>query len=393
MQDTASSQAYPECSTPQRDRLTSHLRRYALIGLFVSAGLLPRGVRAGPAAGRHRRQAGRARNRRGRRVRRPLRGGRRGGHPLARRRLSRPGPLPGRRARQQGRPAVHHRPAALPGGLRRGQVAGRRRHQPARLLQDAARPRRGAGQVRQHLRPPPSTTAGANIWRRRRRCRARRRRCARPSLDLEFTEIKAPLAGRIDRRLGVGRQSRPGRTQTHADHDRRRSIRSTSISTSTSASISPMRATPGARRHHAGRRRRPRRDGAGRRPRRRTAFKGKLDFAENRIDNATGTMRVRARFPNPDGVLQPGMFGRVNVPGSLPHPGVLVPDEAIGADQDRRIVLRGRRRRHGLGQAGAHRPAHRRLPRHPRGPDRRRDRHRQRPDARAGPASRSRPRW
>src|SRR6185369_6808181 len=68
-------------------------------------------------------------------------------------------------------------------------------------------------------------------------------------------------------------------------------------------------------------------------------FKGKLDFAENRIDNATGTMRVRASFPNADGVLQPGMFGRINVPGSLPHPGILLPDEAIGADQDRRIVL------------------------------------------------------
>ena len=68
-------------------------------------------------------------------------------------------------------------------------------------------------------------------------------------------------------------------------------------------------------------------------------FKGKLDFAENRIDNASGTMRVRARFPNADGILQPGMFGRINVPGSLPHPGVLVPDEAIGADQDRRIVF------------------------------------------------------
>ena len=57
-----------------------------------------------------------------------------------------------------------------------------------------------------------------------------------------------------------------------------------------------------------------------------------------RIDAATGTMRVRARFDNPDGVLQPGMFGRINVPGSLPYKGVMVPDEAIGADQNRRIV-------------------------------------------------------
>ena len=70
-----------------------------------------------------------------------------------------------------------------------------------------------------------------------------------------------------------------------------------------------------------------------------TAFPGKLDFAENRIDNATGTMRLRARLANADGILQPGMFGRVNMPGSLPYRGVLIPDEALGADQDRRIVF------------------------------------------------------
>ena len=49
-------------------------------------------------------------------------------------------------------------------------------------------------------------------------------------------------------------------------------------------------------------------------------------------------MRVRARFANSDGILQPGMFGRINVPGSLPYKGIMVPDEAIGADQNRRIV-------------------------------------------------------
>ena len=56
-----------------------------------------------------------------------------------------------------------------------------------------------------------------------------------------------------------------------------------------------------------------------------------------------------------------------------PIKGVMLPDEAIGADQDRRIVYvvddRGQCQR----QAGAHRPAHPWLPRHPRGPDRRRD--------------------
>lgn len=66
---------------------------------------------------------------------------------------------------------------------------------------------------------------------------------------------------------------------------------------------------------------------------------GYLDFSENRIDPETGTMRVRAVLDNPDGVLTPGLFGRVNVPGSLPYEGVLVPDAAIVADQNRRLVM------------------------------------------------------
>jgi RND family efflux transporter MFP subunit len=65
---------------------------------------------------------------------------------------------------------------------------------------------------------------------------------------------------------------------------------------------------------------------------------GVLDFAENRLDRETGTMRMRAVLPNPDGVLQPGLFGRINIPGSLPYRGVLIPDEAIVADQNRRLV-------------------------------------------------------
>lgn len=66
---------------------------------------------------------------------------------------------------------------------------------------------------------------------------------------------------------------------------------------------------------------------------------GILDFSENRIDEETGTMRVRAVLDNPDEVLTPGLFGRVNVPGSLPYEGILIPDSAIVADQNRRLVM------------------------------------------------------
>ncbi|MEP2641070.1 efflux RND transporter periplasmic adaptor subunit [Roseobacter sp.] len=66
---------------------------------------------------------------------------------------------------------------------------------------------------------------------------------------------------------------------------------------------------------------------------------GHLDFSENRIDQETGTMRIRAVLDNPDELLTPGLFGRVNVPGSLPYEGVLVPDAAVVADQNRRLVM------------------------------------------------------
>jgi len=65
---------------------------------------------------------------------------------------------------------------------------------------------------------------------------------------------------------------------------------------------------------------------------------GQIDFAENRIDRETGTMRVRAVVANQDLFLQPGLFGRLSVPGSPPYQGVLIPDAALASDQDRRIV-------------------------------------------------------
>lgn len=71
-----------------------------------------------------------------------------------------------------------------------------------------------------------------------------------------------------------------------------------------------------------------------------TAFShpGQIDFTDIRLDAATGTMRLRAKVANADGFLTPGLFGRVAVPGSPVQRGVLLPDEAIATDLDRRIV-------------------------------------------------------
>lgn len=65
---------------------------------------------------------------------------------------------------------------------------------------------------------------------------------------------------------------------------------------------------------------------------------GRMDFVDNVIDKASGTIRARAVFSNPNGYLTAGMFGRVRVPGSPPYQAVLVPEVAIGSEQVRKFV-------------------------------------------------------
>ncbi len=61
--------------------------------------------------------------------------------------------------------------------------------------------------------------------------------------------------------------------------------------------------------------------------------KGYIDFVDNALDPTTGTIRARAVFPNPDKLMAPGFFARVRVPGSGSYEGLLVPDRAIADDQ------------------------------------------------------------
>ena len=64
-----------------------------------------------------------------------------------------------------------------------------------------------------------------------------------------------------------------------------------------------------------------------------------MDFVDNAIDRSSGTIRGRAVFANPDGVLTPGMFARVRVPGSPRYDALTVPDAAIGTEQTKKFVL------------------------------------------------------
>lgn len=65
---------------------------------------------------------------------------------------------------------------------------------------------------------------------------------------------------------------------------------------------------------------------------------GRMDFVDNVIDRSTGTIRARAQFDNADRLFTPGLFARVQVPASDPYQALLVPEEAIGTEQVRKFV-------------------------------------------------------
>ncbi len=60
---------------------------------------------------------------------------------------------------------------------------------------------------------------------------------------------------------------------------------------------------------------------------------GKINFAENRVDSATGSIKVRAVFENADSMLTGGLFVRIRVPSPESYRAVLIPEQAIGTDQ------------------------------------------------------------
>lgn len=65
---------------------------------------------------------------------------------------------------------------------------------------------------------------------------------------------------------------------------------------------------------------------------------GRLDFVDNQINADTGTLRYRAVLPNPDGLFRPGQFARVEMPVAHLEQAVLVNRKAVLANQDRRFV-------------------------------------------------------
>ena len=70
-----------------------------------------------------------------------------------------------------------------------------------------------------------------------------------------------------------------------------------------------------------------------------TPYQGFIASFDNHIDNATGTLKVRAQFENPTGLLLPGLFARIKLSNAGNKPLVLITDRAIGTDQNKKFVF------------------------------------------------------
>ncbi|MBZ2189542.1 efflux RND transporter periplasmic adaptor subunit [Alcanivorax sp. JB21] len=66
--------------------------------------------------------------------------------------------------------------------------------------------------------------------------------------------------------------------------------------------------------------------------------RGELDFIDNRLHASTGTLQYRAVLPNPEGLFRPGQFARVSMPVAQLEQALLVDRKAVLTDQDRRFV-------------------------------------------------------
>ncbi|MDX2080086.1 MAG: efflux RND transporter periplasmic adaptor subunit [Terrimicrobiaceae bacterium] len=158
-------------------------------------------------------------------------------------------------------------------------------------------------------------------------------------LQLDYTEVRTPIAGIVSRRLVTpGNIVQGGTTEgtlltTVVPHH--------PIYAYFEADEAAVLA--GIRRYFAGRQ--PGRGEPGHRPiemqlvdEKGFPWKGEIDFFDNQINPGTSTLEMRGRFENPDNFLTPGMFVRVRVPAGGEREVILVPRDAIVSDLTARFV-------------------------------------------------------
>lgn len=158
----------------------------------------------------------------------------------------------------------------------------------------------------------------------------------RAELDMEFTELRAPVAGRIgDRRVS------PGNLVTGGTQGGSTTLLATIVSQD------PIRFEFAADEASFLRAVRAGRLGEGSRTKvelklideANWSHSGEIDFVDNVFDEKSGTIRGRAVFGNAKGLFTPGLFGKLRVPASAPYATLVIPEAAVVSDQARRIVF------------------------------------------------------
>jgi RND family efflux transporter MFP subunit len=154
------------------------------------------------------------------------------------------------------------------------------------------------------------------------------------ALDVGFTQVRAPISGRIsDRRIDAGNLVQGG------------GVGEATLLTTINA-LDPIHFDFDASEALYLKARRAREAGASPstieiRLQDETDYRwrGRLDFVDNSIDQRSGTIRLRAVVANPSQFLTPGMFGNMRLSTGQSVTAMLVPDAAISTDQSRKVVM------------------------------------------------------
>jgi multidrug efflux system membrane fusion protein len=157
-------------------------------------------------------------------------------------------------------------------------------------------------------------------------------------LNLDYTQVRAPVSGRVGKiEVTVGNLVGEGPTAPVLTTLVSVDPIYASFNADETVVLNALKALGGGLQSHAQVERIPVRMktinsvGAG--------VSGQLQFIDNQVDAGSGTVRVRAKFGNPDGALIPGQFARLSMGQAKVEPAVAVDERAIGTDQDKKFVL------------------------------------------------------
>lgn len=147
------------------------------------------------------------------------------------------------------------------------------------------------------------------------------------NVNLEFTLVRAPISGRAGRTLFT-----PGALVTASQADPLTTIQQldpiyVDVTQSSAQLLALRRSLASGKTLPASATIRLKLDDGSDYP-----LEGRIEFAEPIVDPDSGTVTLRARFPNPDGLLLPGMFVRVVAPQSVVPNAILAPQQGIARD-------------------------------------------------------------